>query len=66
MLTVDMLTDGVDFELAEVEPARVGPQGLGGQPERPGGDGRRPVAALVALALPRTAAWNWPRSFTRA
>ena len=36
VLTVDLLTDGVDFELAKVDAAPGRPQGAGREPERPG------------------------------
>ena len=54
MLTVDLLTDGVDFELAEVAPARVGRKALAVNLSDLAAMAARPVAALVALALPRT------------
>ncbi len=41
--TVDMLTDGVDFRLGEVDPRRSGTESLGGESERLGGDGGSPA-----------------------
>ena len=39
-LTVDLLTDGVDFNLSQVDPRRAGPKMFGRQSERSGGHGR--------------------------
>ena len=41
-------------------------EGAGGKPQRSGGDGREPVAALASLALPRPGGRDWPRRSTRA
>ena len=41
VVTTDMLMDGVDFVLGEVDREADRPQGAGRQPERPGGDGGR-------------------------
>ena len=69
-----MLTDGVDFELSEVEPRARRPQGPGGQPERPGGHGRAaagggdcpgPAARTERLRWPKElyeGLMPWPRS----
>ena len=51
-----MLTDHVDFELVEGRSAAGGTQSPGGELERSGGDGRRPLAGVVALACPGKAA----------
>jgi thiamine-monophosphate kinase len=53
VLTTDMLMDGVDFRLAEVEPERVGRKALAVNLSDLAAMGAHPVAALVALALPR-------------
>ena len=39
-ITVDLLTEGVDFLLGRGRSPPRGPQGLGGEPQRSGGDGR--------------------------
>ncbi|MHC4399603.1 MAG: thiamine-phosphate kinase [Planctomycetota bacterium] len=53
VLTVDLLTDHVDFELAEVDPRRVGRKALAVNLSDLAAMASRPVAGLVALALPR-------------
>ena len=76
VVTVDMLTDHVDFELARGRSAAGGPQGPGGQPQRPGGDGqpaaggrggRGPAAAGrhgTGRANCTKACCRWPSSTT--
>jgi thiamine-monophosphate kinase len=54
VVTVDLLTDGVDFELAEVAPRRVGHKILAVNLSDLAAMAARPLAAFVALALPRT------------
>lgn len=54
--TVDLLTDGVDFRLAEVDPRRIGRKALAVNLSDLAAMASRPLAALVALALPRTGA----------
>jgi thiamine-monophosphate kinase len=51
--TVDMLTDGVDFRLDEVDPRRVGRKALAVNLSDLAAMAARPLAALVAVALPR-------------
>jgi thiamine-monophosphate kinase len=51
--TVDMLTDGVDFRLCEVDPRRVGRKALAVNLSDLAAMAARPLAALVAVALPR-------------
>jgi thiamine-monophosphate kinase len=51
--TVDMLTDGVDFHLREVDPRRVGRKSLAVNLSDLAAMAARPLAALVAVALPR-------------
>ena len=59
VVTVDMLTDHVDFELADVDPRRVGPKSLGGQSERPGGDGQQAAGRRgCRWPCPDKAAWS--------
>lgn len=53
VLSVDMLTDGVDFRLAEVDPRRVGRKCLAVNLSDLAAMAARPLAAVVALALPR-------------
>ena len=54
VVTVDLLTDGVDFELAKVAPQRVGRKILAVNLSDLAAMAARPVAAVVALALPRS------------
>lgn len=56
VVTTDALMDGVDFILAEVEPARVGRKSLAVNLSDLAAMGSRPVAALVSLMLPRRGA----------
>jgi len=53
VVTVDMLTDGVDFVVADVEPQRIGHKSLAVNLSDLAAMAARPVAAVVALALPR-------------
>ena len=53
VLTVDLLTDQVDFELAKVDPRRVGRKALAVNLSDLAAMGSRPLAGVVALALPR-------------
>jgi thiamine-monophosphate kinase len=55
VVTTDMLMDGVDFVLAEVEPRRVGHKILAVNLSDMAAMAARPVAAFVSLALPRRA-----------
>lgn len=54
--TVDLLTDGVDFRLAEADPRRVGRKALAVNLSDLAAMAARPLAALIALALPRAGA----------
>ena len=54
--TVDMLTDEIDFRLAEVDPRRVGRKALAVNLSDLAAMAARPLAALVAVALPREGA----------
>lgn len=54
--TVDMLTEGVDFLLASDSPERIGRKSLAVNLSDLAAMAARPVAALVALTLPRTGA----------
>lgn len=53
IVTVDLLTEGVDFLLDEVAPRRVGRKLLAVNLSDLAAMAARPVAAVVALALPR-------------
>jgi thiamine-monophosphate kinase len=52
--TTDMLMDGVDFELAQHEPERVGRKALAVNLSDLAAMAAEPVGALVSLALPRS------------
>jgi thiamine-monophosphate kinase len=52
-LTVDLLTEGVDFLLAEVDPRRVGRKALAVNLSDLAAMAARPLAAVLAVALPR-------------
>lgn len=53
VLTVDLLTDHVDFELTKVDPRRVGRKALAVNLSDLAAMASEPLAAVVALALPR-------------
>ncbi len=53
VITVDLLTDGVDFELDRVDAARVGRKALAVNLSDLAAMAARPLAAVIALALPR-------------
>jgi thiamine-monophosphate kinase len=53
VVTVDMLMDGVDFRLNEVDPRRVGRKSLAVNLSDLAAMAAEPVAAVVALALPK-------------
>lgn len=61
VVTVDMLTEGVDFELSQVSPQRVGRKALAVNLSDLAAMAARPLAAVVALALPREGAPALPR-----
>jgi len=56
VVTVDVLTDGVDFELAEVAPRRIGRKALAVNLSDLAAMAARPLAAIVGLVLPRAGA----------
>jgi thiamine-monophosphate kinase len=56
VLTADMLTDGVDFELERIDPRRVGRKALAVNLSDAAAMAARPLAAIVCLALPRAGA----------
>jgi thiamine-monophosphate kinase len=53
VITVDLLTDGVDFVLAETDPRRVGRKALAVNLSDLAAMAARPLAAVLAVALPR-------------
>lgn len=53
VITVDLLTDGVDFELGRVDPRRVGRKALAANLSDLAAMAAEPVAGVVAVALPR-------------
>jgi len=55
VLTVDLLTDQVDFVLSQSDPRRVGRKALAVNLSDLAAMASRPLAAVVALALPRRA-----------
>ena len=58
VISVDMLTDRVDFQLEQTDPRRVGRKCLAVNLSDLAAMASRPLAAVVALCLPRTVAWN--------
>jgi thiamine-monophosphate kinase len=54
--TVDLLTDGVDFDLRTADPRRVGRKALAVNLSDLAAMAARPMAALIAVALPRAGA----------
>jgi len=61
VLTVDMLTDGVDFLLADAAPAAIGHKALAVNLSDLAAMGATPEAVLVAVALPRSGAADLAR-----
>ncbi len=53
VVTVDLLTDGVDFDLRSAEPQRIGRKALAVSLSDLAAMAARPVGAVVAVALPR-------------
>ncbi len=53
VITVDLLTEGVDFFLAEVDPRRVGRKALAVNLSDLAAMAAQPLAAVLAVALPR-------------
>jgi thiamine-monophosphate kinase len=56
VVTVDLITEGVDFRLSETSPQRIGHKGLAVNLSDLAAMAARPLAAVVGLALPRTGA----------
>jgi thiamine-monophosphate kinase len=53
VVTVDLVSDGVDFDLAQVDPRRVGRKALAVNLSDLAAMASRPLAAVVALLLPK-------------
>jgi thiamine-monophosphate kinase len=62
VVAVDLLTDGVDFRLSEVDPRRVGRKALAVNLSDLAAMAARPMAAFVSLALPRRGALELAQS----
>jgi thiamine-monophosphate kinase len=58
VITVDMLTDQVDFKLAKVDPRKVGRKALAANLSDLAAMAAKPLAGVVALALPRQGAFE--------
>ncbi|HVC97102.1 MAG TPA: thiamine-phosphate kinase [Pirellulales bacterium] len=58
LVTVDLLTDEVDFRLSESDPRRIGRKALAVNLSDIAAMAGRPLAAVIALALPRTGAFE--------
>jgi thiamine-monophosphate kinase len=56
VVTTDLLTDGVDFRLADAAPQRIGRKALAVNLSDLAAMAARPVAVLISLALPRDGA----------
>lgn len=56
LVMVDLLADGVDFRLAEIDPRRAGRKALAVNLSDAAAMASRPLAAVVALCLPRAGA----------
>ena len=52
VITVDLLTDQVDFELAEIDPRRAGRKALAANLSDLAAMASKPLAGVIALALP--------------
>ena len=63
VVTTDLLTDQVDFVLTECDPRRVGRKALAVNLSDIAAMAARPVAAVIALALPRASASITTRRF---
>lgn len=53
VITTDLLSDGVDFRLAEIDPRRAGRKALAVNLSDLAAMAARPVAATISIALPR-------------
>ena len=66
VVTVDMLTDHVDFELSKIDPRRAGRKCLAANLSDLAAMAARPLAGAVALALPRQGAMELAVASTKA
>lgn len=62
LVTVDLLTEGVDFLLADVDPRRIGRKALAVNLSDIAAMAGQPTAAVVSLALPRRGASDLARA----
>ena len=62
VVTVDMLMDGVDFDLTTADPQRVGRKSLAVNLSDLAAMASRPLACVVALALPRSGGMDLARA----
>ena len=58
VVTTDLLTDAVDFELGKHAPQRIGRQALAANLSDLAAMAAKPLAAFVSIALPRTGGAN--------
>lgn len=58
LVTVDMLMEGVHFDLAKATPRQVGRKALGVNLSDIAAMGGQPLAAVVSVALPRSGGWE--------
>jgi thiamine-monophosphate kinase len=58
LITTDMLMDGVDFRVGEAAPERIGRKALAVNLSDIAAMAGRPLAAVVAVALPRRGGWE--------
>lgn len=58
LITVDMLMEGVHFTLADASPERIGRKAMGVNLSDIAAMAGRPLAAVVAVALPRRGGWE--------
>jgi thiamine-monophosphate kinase len=61
VVTTDMLMDGIDFVLADCDPRLIGRKALAVNLSDLAAMAARPIAAFVALALPRSAGLDLPK-----
>jgi thiamine-monophosphate kinase len=64
LVSIDVLTDGVDFRLAEVDPRRIGRKALAVNLSDMAAMAGRPLAIVVGVALPRSGALRLARQLT--
>lgn len=62
VVTVDMLSDGVDFHVGEVSAERIGRKALAVNLSDLAAMAARPLAAVVAITLPKAMGWELGKS----